>query len=34
MVIIKTLLDDALERLPPDDRDALMREFATLADAN
>ena len=34
MVVIKTLLDEALERLPPDERDALLSEFATLANTN
>jgi hypothetical protein len=34
MVVIKTLLDEALERLPPDERDALMREFAERAGPN
>src|SRR5262245_18201654 len=27
MPVTKTLLDEALERLPPEDRDALMRDF-------
>jgi hypothetical protein len=31
MVVIKTLLDEALERLPPEERDAHMRDFAELA---
>jgi hypothetical protein len=32
MVVIKTLLDEALQHLPPEERDALLREFADIAD--
>lgn len=34
MIVIKTLLDEALERLPPEERVALMRDFAELANGD
>jgi hypothetical protein len=34
MVVIKTLLDEALTTLPEEERDALLREFAELARPN
>jgi hypothetical protein len=34
MIIIKTLLDEAMTMLPEEERDALLREFSLLANPN
>jgi hypothetical protein len=34
VVVVKALVEEALEHLPAEERDALMREFIELANSN